>query len=275
MSVRTRRARVAALAKVNLELRVLGKRPDGYHELRTIFHTVSLADSIELAFMPGGSEVEIHDELNIPDNLAVRAAEAAMAETGKRGCLEIRLSKRVPMGAGLGGGSSDAAAVLLALPALMGCRLSLDVLSRLAGQLGSDVPFFLLGGAAAAIGRGTELFPLPNFPLRETIIVDPGVHVDTPWAYKTLSPRLTCECEQNKIFSYQSRMWDPTRGEALNDFESVVFERYPRLAEVKAQLTRAGRLGCPDVRQRFSSVRFVRRAGGSRPSSPEVRPTGG
>ena len=241
MSSRIRRARVAALAKVNLELRVLGKRADGYHELRTIFQTVSLADAIELAFTPGASGIEIDDALNIPDNLAVRAARLAMEETGKSGRLEIRLKKQIPMGAGLGGGSSDAAAVLLALPALMGARLDLGDLSRLAGQLGSDVPFFLLGGAAAAIGRGTEMFPLPDYPSLDILIVHPGVHVDTPGAYRALSPRLTCESEQNKIFSFQSRTWNPTAGApAVNDFETVVFERHGRLAEIKQELIRAG-----------------------------------
>jgi 4-diphosphocytidyl-2-C-methyl-D-erythritol kinase len=104
MSGRVRRARVAALAKVNLELRVLGTRADGYHELRTIFQTVSLADSMELAFTPGGSEIEIQDEPAIPNNLAVRAARLAMEAAGKSGRLEIHLSKRIPMGAGVGGG---------------------------------------------------------------------------------------------------------------------------------------------------------------------------
>jgi 4-diphosphocytidyl-2-C-methyl-D-erythritol kinase len=196
---------------------------------------------MELAFTPGGSEIEIQDEPAIPNNLAVRAARLAMEAAGKSGRLEIHLSKRIPMGAGLGGGSSDAAAVLLALPALMGARLGLDDLIRLAGELGSDVPFFLLGGAAAAIGRGTELFPLPDYQPREILIVHPGLHVDTTWAYRALSPRLTSESEQNKMVSFQSRTWDPSAGwAAVNDFETVVFERYGRLAEIKQELMRAG-----------------------------------
>ncbi len=241
MSSRVRRARVSALAKVNLELRVLGKRPDGYHELRTVFQTVSLSDSIDLAYTPGGSGIEIRDSLDIPNNLAVRAARLAMDAAGRSGRLEIGLSKRIPMGAGLGGGSSDGAAMLLAVPALIGARLGLEDLIRLAGQLGSDVPFFLLGGAAAAIGRGTELFPLPDYGPQEMLIVHPGVHVDTPWAYQALSPRLTCESKQNKIFSFQSRTWNPAIGGlAVNDFETVVFERHGRLAEIKEGLIRAG-----------------------------------
>jgi hypothetical protein len=157
-----RRVRVRALAKLNLDLRVLGKRPDGYHELRTIFQTISLADSLEIAFTPGRKTVvELQDSLAIPDNLVTRAAHLAMEAMGAGGCVEIRLTKRIPMGAGLGGGSSDAAAVLLALPVLAGRKLDLAKLSELGQQLGSDVPFFLLGGTAVGIGRGTNSFPSP------------------------------------------------------------------------------------------------------------------
>ena len=107
-----RRARVRALAKVNLDLRVLGKRPDGYHELRTIFQTISLADTMDLVFTAGRKTViEIQDPLQLADNLAVRAARLVLDTMGVNGRVEIRLVKRIPMGAGLGGGSSDAAAV--------------------------------------------------------------------------------------------------------------------------------------------------------------------
>ena len=145
-----RRARVRALAKINLDLRVLGKRPDGYHELRTIFQTISLADTIEIAFTPARrTAVELACDLAIPDNLVARAAHLALDAMGATGRVEMRLTKRIPMGAGLGGGSSDAAAVLLALPVLAGRTLPIARLCDLAQQLGSDVPFFLLGGAAA------------------------------------------------------------------------------------------------------------------------------
>ena len=115
-----------ALAKINLDLRVLGKRPDGYHELRTIFQTISLADTIDIAFTPAAkTAIELQDALGIPDNLVARAARLAMDAMRVTGHVEMRLAKRIPMGAGLGGGSSDAAAVLLALPVLAG--RSLDV----------------------------------------------------------------------------------------------------------------------------------------------------
>jgi len=131
----TRRARVRALAKINLELRVLGQRPDGYHELRTIFHTISLADSIEIAFTPARrTTIELVDDLHIADNLVTRAARAAMDAMRLTGHVEMRLKKRIPMGAGLGGGSSDAAAVLLALPVLAGRSLAIGRLCQLGEQ---------------------------------------------------------------------------------------------------------------------------------------------
>src|SRR6202030_3956576 len=137
MSV-TRRARVRALAKINLDLRVLGKRPDGYHELRTTLQTISLADTIDIAFTPGRKTiVELTGSLDIPDNLAVRAAHAVMDTMRTTGRVEMRLTKRIPMGAGLGGGSSDAAAVLLALPVLVGRAIAMPKLCDVAGQLGS------------------------------------------------------------------------------------------------------------------------------------------
>ena len=237
-----RRARVRALAKINLDLRVLSKRPDGFHELRTIFQTISLADTIEIAFTPGRKTVvELRDPLSIHDNLMARAARMlleAMCVTGK---VEMSLQKRIPMGAGLGGGSADAAAVLLALPPLAGRVPDLAQLSHIGTQLGSDVPFFLLGGKAVGIGRGAELFPLPDEPAGQALVVAPGVHVNTAQAYRDLSPRLTTESQENKIFSFQSQVWG--RGVAAppcNDFETVVFEQHPGLAALKRKLMRAG-----------------------------------
>jgi 4-diphosphocytidyl-2-C-methyl-D-erythritol kinase len=145
------------------------------------------------------------------------------------------------MGAGLGGGSSDAAAVLLALPALVGKVLDLAELCDIAGQLGSDVPFFLLGGTAVGIGRGTELFPLPDGPALRGLVVAPGIHVNTAQAYRSLSPRLTTELQQNKMVSFQSVTWDRSSvAAARNDFEAVVFEQHGELRALKKQLVKAG-----------------------------------
>jgi 4-diphosphocytidyl-2-C-methyl-D-erythritol kinase len=224
-----RQARVKALAKINLDLRVLGKRPDGYHELRTIFQTVSLADTLDIAFTPARTtSIGLEDAAGIPDNLVSRAARLTMDAMRTTGRVAIRLEKKIPMGAGLGGGSSDAAAVLLALPVLAGRPLPVETLTALGQQLGSDVPFFLLGGTAVGIGRGTELFPLPDGLARAAVIVAPAVHV-------------TLELQENKIFSFQSHTWSGADGTAgANDFEGVVLERESRLAEWKERLIRAG-----------------------------------
>lgn len=239
---RARLARVRALAKINLDLRVLGKRADGYHELRTIFQTVSLSDRLDIAFTPAQiTSIELDDAAQIPDNLVVRAARLAMDAMRITGRVTMRLDKRIPMGSGLGGGSSDAAAVLLALPVLAGKPLTVETLSAVGQQLGSDVPFFLLGGTAVGIGRGTELFPLADAPSRAGVVVAPGVHVSTAEAYAALSPRLTIESLENKIFSFQSHTWRVLEGRAgENDFEPVVLERESRLAALKQRLIRAG-----------------------------------
>jgi 4-diphosphocytidyl-2-C-methyl-D-erythritol kinase len=236
----TRQARVRALAKINLDLRVLGRRPDGYHELRTIFQTISLSDTLDIAFTASRrTAIDLCDEAAIPDNLAVRAAQSVLDAMGANGRVEMTLRKRIPMGAGLGGGSSDAAAVLLALPVLAGRPLRTAKLCELAEQLGSDVPFFLLGGRAAGIGRGTELFPLPDIPAQTALVVAPGVHVATAQAYRDLSPRLTAEAEETKRREFQEHAWGMDRGGA-NDFEAVVFEREKRLAALKRRLVSAG-----------------------------------
>jgi 4-diphosphocytidyl-2-C-methyl-D-erythritol kinase len=245
----TLRARLRAPAKINLDLRVLGKRQDGYHEIRTIFQTVSLADTLEVEFTRARrTSVELHGDLATADNLVVKAAELALGAMRLAARIAFRLRKRIPTGAGLGGGSSDAAAVLLALPALAGRRVPLAELTPLAGELGSDVPFFLVGGAAVGLGRGVELYPLPDPPARRGLLVAPGLHVSTSEAYRALSPRLTSESQQNKIVSFQSRICSETgidsRGQAggvyVNDFETVVFERFPRLAALKQRLVKLG-----------------------------------
>jgi len=254
---RTRTARLRALAKINLDLRVLHRRPDGYHELRTIFQTISLADTIDVAYTPARrTSVEIVGD-QIPDNLIAKAARLILAEMHNFAQVEFRLRKRIPMGAGLGGGSSDAAAVLLALPALAGRRIALPRLMELAAALGSDVPFFLLGGAAVGIGRGNELYPLPAARARRGLLVAPGVHVSTAEAYRALAPRLTTESPQNKIGSFQSRAWADLWHAAQagrNDFEPVVFEQFPQLASIKKRLVKLG--ACPAMMTGSGSAIF-------------------
>jgi 4-diphosphocytidyl-2-C-methyl-D-erythritol kinase len=238
----TRRARVRALAKINLDLRVLNKRPDSYHELRTVFQTISLADRLDLAFTPWRrTEVALQSDVDIADNLVVKAARICLDELRLSGRVEVRLQKRIPMGAGLGGGSSDAAAVLLALPVLAGGVIPMGRLLSIAGGLGSDVPFFLLGGRAAAIGRGTELYPLPPISGGPALVVAPGIHVSTADAYQSLKRgELTTESLQNKIDSFQASLWGASGSRSVNDFEEAVFRRHPPLRELKQRLLKLG-----------------------------------
>lgn len=231
-----KRVRLRSLAKLNLDLRVLHKLADGYHELRTVFQTISLADSIEVEYQRGRTRIELKSNLNIPDNLIVRAADMVLQTTGKTGWVRFSLQKRIPMGAGLGGGSSNAAAVLLALPALLGKTVPLEKLIELAAGLGSDVPFFLLGGAAVGLGRGTELYPLPDFPNWPTLVIAPGIHSSTPDAYRALD-RPTDDGSPNRtINNFQSAAWRADASGWTNDFEPVVFRAHPQLELIKGKL---------------------------------------
>lgn len=244
-----RRARVKAYAKINLDLRVLNRRPDGYHELRTVYQTISLADELEIAFRPSRrTRIEAECSVEIPDNLVVKAAELALEAMRARGEVWLRLKKRIPMGAGLGGGSTDAAAVLLALPVLAGRPVSLPKLLELACRLGSDVPFLLLGGTALGVGRGEEVYPLPDVGRARGLLVAPEVHVSTAEAYRALGRGLTLAAPENIISSFQSCIWHRSVGapgaerrpSGTNDFEGVVFARHPRLRRLKETLARLG-----------------------------------
>jgi 4-diphosphocytidyl-2-C-methyl-D-erythritol kinase len=180
---------VIAPAKINLHLEVLGLRPDGYHELAMLMQTIDLADRLNLQGRDDGALVLRCDHSDLPvggDNLIMRAAECLRAHAGK-GQLgaEIQLEKRIPIGAGLAGGSSDAAATLLGLDVLWGLHTPRPVLAALAAELGSDVPFCLEGGAQLCFGRGERLESAlgASAALGVLLLKDPGVTVSTPWAY--------------------------------------------------------------------------------------------
>lgn len=231
---------VPAFAKLNLDLRVLFKRPDGFHELRSVFQTISLADRIGIAFRKSRrTEIRMVGNIEIPDNLIVRAARLCLEEMRISAEIDFVLDKRIPMGAGLGGGSTDAAAVLLALPALADKTIPQKRLIPLAAQLGSDVPFFLLGGTTVVLGRGDELYPISDRRAKHVLLVSPDVHVSTPEAYRALSSRLTPESAQPKLAAFQADLWSGG-AEAANDFEQVVFEQHPRLKAIRNRLRGAG-----------------------------------
>jgi 4-diphosphocytidyl-2-C-methyl-D-erythritol kinase len=237
----TRTTRLRAFAKVNLGLRILYKRPDNYHELRTVFQTISLADKIEVRFdRTRKTTVKIEGTPDIADNLVSKASRLVLESLKIHAHVSFTLNKTIPMGAGLGGGSSDAAAVLLALPSLAGKELSLTTLTTLATQLGSDVPFFLYGGTALGFGRGEELYPLPDHQPGHGLLIAPGIHSSTAEAYGDLSATLTSPGPQNKLARFQKELWQGGWAMDANDFEPVVFARHPELKRIKTRLLRLG-----------------------------------
>ena len=241
---------VPSFAKLNLDLRVLGKRPDGYHELRTIFQTVSLKDTLTIDFdFARRTQIDLSSSVDIPDNLVVRSAKSVLEALKVHARVRFVLDKRIPMGAGLGGGSSNAAAVLLALPKLAGKHISRAELFRLAESLGSDVPFFLCGGTALGVGRGTEIYPLPDLPAASALIVASGIHVSTREAYAALGRNvpdpLTSAPESPILREFQTIAWtlDGSSLDRLpltNDFEKAVFQMHATLPSLARKLRRLG-----------------------------------
>jgi 4-diphosphocytidyl-2-C-methyl-D-erythritol kinase len=225
-----RAVRLRSLAKINLDLRVLHKRADGFHELRTIFQTISLADTIEIEYQPGRTKVELKSNIEIPANLVLKATDLVLGATKAKGQLRMRLTKRIPLGSGLGGGSSNAASVLLALPVLLKRPIKLEKMLDLASQLGSDVPFFVLGGSAVGLGRGTELYPLPDISPLPGIVVASNIHSSTSQAYAAL----------NRPVSDGASSAAPDPQSPVNDFETVVFREHPQLKSIKGKLLKLG-----------------------------------
>jgi 4-diphosphocytidyl-2-C-methyl-D-erythritol kinase len=239
--------RIPAYAKVNLRLDVLGRRADGYHELRTIFQAISLHDvlALETKREPGidlciAGNSQLAGEPG-KDNLVYRAIEELGREIGFRHGVRAVLTKRIPVGRGLGGGSSDAAAALVGLLRLTGKRIVAARLLEIASSLGADVPFFLQGGRALGIGRGDEIYPLPDVPRRTVLVISPHeIAVPTKDAYQWLSEELTNGEDPTKLMQFCALCWSPQGGALSNDFEAAVFPRYPRLAAIKRELLQQG-----------------------------------
>jgi 4-diphosphocytidyl-2-C-methyl-D-erythritol kinase len=223
-------------AKVNLYLRVVGRRPDGYHEVVTVMQPLTLADTLTVSLAGEGISLSC-DHPDLPrgeENLVWRAARQFQEETGLTPGVRLRLSKRIPVAAGLGGGSSDAAGTLLALNELAGKPLSPDHLHRLASCLGADAPFFLTREPAVGRGTGTQLSAVTLLPYWY-LLVNPGVPLSTRWVYENLdlaglpAPPAT-------------EAWDPEHPETWvqNDLGTVALKRFPELAELLAGLSDAG-----------------------------------
>jgi 4-diphosphocytidyl-2-C-methyl-D-erythritol kinase len=214
---------VKAFAKLNLSLRVLGVRRDGYHELRTVFQSIALHDSLSLRSVSGGFRIRCNDAACPTDatNLVWRAAERLWAASGRGGTMpgvSVRIAKRIPIEAGLGGGSSDAAAALRALTKLWRIRLTRHALAAVGRELGADVPFFLHGGTVLGIERGDVLIPQHDVPPAWAVVVVPSFGVKTADAYKWFDQRRG-------------------GGPALaNDLEQPVAAHYPEIARLVQDL---------------------------------------
>ena len=234
---------ITAYAKINLGLRILGRRSDGYHEIETVFHRINLQDELTLELTDG--EILLNtNRADIPadnHNLCWRAAALLRERTGMRAGVAIKLTKHIPSGAGLGGGSSDAAAMLLALPRLWQIQPDEESVLSMARSLGSDVPFFLHQHSAYGLGRGEQLTHFPLTMPFWIVLICPNVHVSTPWAYG----------EYSKILAGARRsplpLWNSSTGTLAkpsllfkNDFEEVVFPAYPAIREIRDRLQTLG-----------------------------------
>lgn len=238
-----------SFAKVNLYLRLLGARNDGYTEIRTVFQTIGLYDVLRIKTLKSREiNLEVHGDYSVPSdegNLIVKAANLIKEKCEIDKGVKIVLEKNIPVGAGLGGGSSNCAVTLLALNKIWGLNLSFQNLCELASMLGSDVPFFLRGGTAFGFGRGEEIIFLPddyfNIKSKKVAIIVPDFSINTGWAYslyknyvltkKKVVNKITC-LNRDENFKF------------LNDFEEVLFEKFPVLLNLKKILLNYGANVC-------------------------------
>lgn len=226
--------------KINLLLNILGRRPDGFHELETVLQPVPIHDLLSFEKIPSGIQLTCSDPGLPADstNLVFRAAEKFFSASAVPSGVRIRLEKRIPLAAGLGGGSGNAASALRALNELFGHPLDPARLSLLAAEIGSDVPFFLQDGPALAFGRGENIEPLQPFPAlagAHLLLIHPGFGVSTPWAYQNLA-RFPAALNGRPgraralVQSLQSRTLQDAAPDFCNSLEAPVLEKYPLLA---------------------------------------------
>lgn len=238
-----------SFAKINWSLRVLGKRPDNLHEIRTTLQTISLHDRLSFEVSEGREIALACSDPEIPTddrNLVVRAAHALQDQFAVRQGARIQLEKSIPAEAGLGGGSSNAAVALLAMARLWQIDADANDLITVAAGLGADVPFFFFGGSMLGSGTGTTLAAQPDSLPHHLIVVAPRASVSTRDAYEALhAPALTSDTSefilsssQNKVVLDDSQPW--LHNDFANDFEAVIFDIYPEIGSAKDQLLAAG-----------------------------------
>lgn len=250
------RLKLPSFAKLNWTLEVLGKRPDGYHELRTLLQTISVADELAFELIDQGIELrlaqpDLSSALPLDEtNLIYRAAQLLAEFTGIRLGVRVTIQKNLPLAAGLGGGSSNAAVTLLALQKLWQVQVPPDELFRLGAQLGADVPFFFIGGTCVGVGRGDEVYPTVEIEAAYLLLVNAGVAVPTREVYGNLPDELTNPEAAARMPISLSTAYSAMCNQArqagdffpvlANDLESPVLARYPLLVEIKQRLRALG-----------------------------------
>ena len=262
-----------AHAKINWTLFVLGRRTDGFHEIRTLFQTITLHDRLTFTESDDERLTLACDDPSIPvdeKNLVLRAALALREKYGVSKGARIHLEKRIPAEAGLGGGSSDAAVALLGLTHLWQIKTGREELTEIGARLGADVPFFFSGGTALGRGLGTEITPLEDVSAEHLLIIKPRAKVSTPEAYKALQRPALTKHRSDIILSIsraEARISDSLHAALHNDFEPVIFELYPEIARARTKLLEQGARGAllagsgASVFGIFDSVEALRRAG--------------
>lgn len=233
---------VKSHAKINIGLNVINKRDDGFHDLETIFYPVNIFDTLTFnisdRFSFSSNDAEL---MRDNENLIVKARKKLEEASGKKLDVKIHLEKRIPIGAGLGGGSSNAASVLLILNRIFDLNLNKSELSKIALGLGSDVPFFLLSVPAFAFSRGERLQPV-NLKIDQPIlIVNPGIHVSTKHAFSLVTPRNPVK-DLKSIINKERILISDLKEFAVNDFEEVVFPDYPEIEDIKNKMIKTGAL---------------------------------
>jgi 4-diphosphocytidyl-2-C-methyl-D-erythritol kinase len=231
---------VLAPAKINLSLRILGRRSDGFHGIETLITPISLCDEIKIEQCDSRKRIEFHcDDRSVPkgeDNLVVRAAKLFFDKTNVKTAVSLQLKKKIPRGAGLGGGSSDAASTLLAFNELFDTKLPREALAKMAEEIGSDVPFFIFQSTAVCKGRGELVSPTGLREQLSVLLLKPEFCVPTPWAY-------SCWKDSREIPEVPYAAQEFAGQTFVNDLERPVFEKFIFLAQMKMWLLRQPEVG--------------------------------
>lgn len=236
-----------ARAKINLSLDLLGKRDDGFHEIETIMQSLELADEVEISEIESGIKLQVDSAENVPvdeKNLAWKAAVAVSKYCGENFNVAINLTKKIPSAAGLAGGSSDAAAVIRGMNKLFNLKLTTEKLCKIGEEVGSDVPFCIVGGTCLSAGRGEILTKLPDFKKYFVVLVKLRGEISTAWAFKTFdeipAEKIIHPQTQEIIKLFNSGEYEKAFAKCGNVFEEVATKKFPAIKKYKEKMLEAG-----------------------------------